>query len=146
MTAKMVNPTGRSIRGIDDFGSGSFGADRDGGTRKHCGLDLESCQKQWVVSPIYGFVSRLCKPYGDGKQGDSGVEIHGSGEHAGSTVKIFYLDPFPGILATTVKPRQIIGWATGLQERYPNITDHIHLELWEKGVRIDPEPFIEWAR
>lgn len=142
---KLVNPTGQPIRGVDDYGSGAFGADRDNGSRKHLGLDIMASARQWIVSPIYGMVTRECHPYGDGKPGDCGIVIAGSGEHSELLVKLFYLDPFPGVIMRMVKPREIVGWATGLQLRYPGITDHVHLEVWKEGQRIDPEPLIEWA-
>ena len=52
----MTNPTGGDMRGCDGNGKGCghYGASRDGGVRRHLGVDIQSTPGQDVVAPLDG--------------------------------------------------------------------------------------------
>jgi murein DD-endopeptidase MepM/ murein hydrolase activator NlpD len=58
-----ANPTGRPMREHDAYGEGEFGASRDGGARRHEGVDYDATPGQAVVAPISGFVSKIGYAY-----------------------------------------------------------------------------------
>lgn len=121
-----------TIRGTDGYGSGSFLASRDGGSRQHHGIDVVTAVNEPVYSPISGTVTRLAYPYADDTS-YKGLVI----ENSGILVKLFYVSPTvtPG---TTVKAGQQIGTAQNLNRRYPGITNHIHVEVYVNGQLTDP--------
>ena len=135
------SPTGlNTIRGSDSFGQGRFGASR--GTRLHNGVDLNVAVNGNVYSPIFGKVVRLAVPY----KSDSrfkGLVVEGVGRYAGYSVKLFYLNPAIGIVGRTVKQGEFIGTAQDLTIKYPQITNHIHLEIALNGEQIDPSRFLK---
>jgi len=57
------NPTHGAVRGDDAFGSGHFGARRDGGKRKHEGVDYVVAPGAAVRAPIGGRVVKLGYAY-----------------------------------------------------------------------------------
>lgn len=138
----LVNPTGMPKRGSDRYGLGSFGAPRDGGKRKHLGLDLQAQIGQQVLSPIDGKVIRIKRPYGDGGPWDDGLLIAGVGDHQFLYATLYYLDPLSDIVGMPVAAGEPVGIATGLQGKYPEIVDHVHFGLEQDGEWIDPEPLL----
>lgn len=129
-----ANPTGQAPRTHDHFGSGAFGASRDGGSRTHAGVDYEAEAGQTVRAPISGFVTKIGQAYAD----DSSfryVEI--SNPALGHTARVLYVSP--GVkVGDAVRLGSPIGRALSLQSRYPGITDHVHLEITEHARRRDP--------
>ncbi|HET7792151.1 MAG TPA: hypothetical protein VFL64_02095, partial [Rhizobacter sp.] len=113
----------------DKFGSGQYGARRDGGTRTHRGLDVVTTPREAVFSPIDGTVVREARPY-PGDRLMRGLVIHGRGEWTGYRVKIFYAE---GLVCGDVQAGQPIALAQDLSLKYPGITNHIHLELSRDG-------------
>ena len=53
------------IRENDKFGSGYFGASRDGGKRQHKGVDYAVYPGSLVYAHVGGTVTKLGFPYGD---------------------------------------------------------------------------------
>lgn len=146
MSVKILNPTGCRIR-VDTWGDGSFGASRDGGSRRHQGEDRCGFAGQWVVSPVPGRVIREAKPYGDGDAGDVGLVIKGLG---GVEVKMFYVKPLPDIIGRPVSRGQIVGRLVSLRTRYQSpdkgrIRDHVHTEVRLNGeiVKADVVDYVE---
>ena len=137
--ADFANPTGKEVRGCDDFGCGSFGAERDAGGRRHEGADFDASAGQKIDAPMSGFVSKIGAAY----PGDSRyhyVEITNPALHY--EVRVFYVDPSVRE-GEAVHIGQPIGRAHSLQPRYPGITNHVHLEIGRIGGRkLDPERFI----
>lgn len=140
----MVNPTGRGVRGHDKYGSGAFAATRTtaGKHRLHGGIDFAAEPGQLVVSPITGTVIREARPYGDGGPWDTGVLIE-TPEREAILVKMFYCRPLIDIIGTHVDAGDPVARAISLQDKYEGITDHIHLEVWLAGKRIDPLPYFD---
>lgn len=128
----IANPTGKAPREHDAYGAGGFGASRDGGTRKHAGVDYVAAPGQSVGAPISGFVSKIGYAY----PGDTTlryVEIDNPALKL--SARVFYVDPKvqPGDAVAIGHP---IGTAQTLQAKYPGgITDHVHLELADKAGR-----------
>ncbi|HLZ75433.1 M23 family metallopeptidase [Phenylobacterium sp.] len=135
----IANPTGQAPRGTDAYGEGRFHASRDGGARDHEGVDYVATAGQAVSAPISGYVSKIGYAYPD-DQTLRFVEIDNPALHL--TARVFYVDPAVAV-GDTVAVGQPIGQAHSLQRRYPlGITDHIHLEIAERGRKVDAEKLI----
>jgi hypothetical protein len=137
--ADVANPTGQAPRETDAYGEGRFHASRDGGTRDHEGVDYVARPGQAVVAPISGYVSKIGYAYPD-DQTLRFVEIDNPALRL--TARVFYVDPAVAV-GDSVAVGRPIGQAHSLQQRYPlGITDHVHLEIAERGRRIDAEKLI----
>ncbi len=134
-----ANPTGHGVRATDPWGCGAFGAERDGGSRDHEGVDFVATPGQPVDAPISGFVTRIGAAYAD-----SGlfrfVEITNPALRYVS--RVFYVDPEVKE-GQAVRIGRPLGTAHSLQARYPGITDHVHLEIFHiGGARLDAQRLI----
>jgi len=118
----------------DTWGSGLFEASRDGGKRKHQGLDIIVKPGAKVYAPFDGTIVREAVPY---KNDNSyrGIVFRGTGEWAAYEVKIFYAE---GLFSGNAKKGQHIGYTQDLTLKYPTITNHIHVEVKSGNDRIDP--------
>ncbi len=125
---------GQQSRIKDAWGSGQFGAQRDKGERTHKGLDIVAKVDDNVYAPFDGDIVREAVPYKDDNS-YRGIVIKGSGDWIGYEMKIFYVE---GLLSGGVTKGQTIGKAQNLNIRYPNITNHIHVEVRRNGQLIDP--------
>lgn len=121
-------------RKCDRYGCGTFGASRDGGSRKHNGMDVISREGQPVFAPFGGKV-RTFNPY-KGYTALDGIEISGRVYK----VKLMYVLPAVNN-GDIVKAGQVIGWAQSLQSKYPGIPDHIHCEVWASGRALNPSGY-----
>ncbi len=129
------------LRGEDAWGSGAFGAPR--GDHAHRGIDIIVAPGDDILSPVDGTFVRIAEPY-DNDARFSGVLLRGSGDWSDCEVKLFYFAPRPGL--SLLQAGEKIGVAQDIALRYPDITCHIHLELWQDGEVVDPTPFIELQR
>jgi hypothetical protein len=138
--ADIADPTGQAPRGDDVYGEGRFHARRDGGERRHEGVDYVATAGQAVEAPISGYVTRIGFAYPD-DQTLRYLEIENPALHL--TARVFYVDPDVAV-GDTVAVGRPIGHAHTLQRRYPGgITDHVHLELVDrKGHKLDAETLI----
>jgi murein DD-endopeptidase MepM/ murein hydrolase activator NlpD len=137
--ADIANPTGQAPRGEDAYGEGRFHASRDGGARDHEGVDYVATPGQTVAAPISGYVSKIGYAYPD-DQSLKFVEIENPALHL--TARVFYVDPAVAV-GDTVAVGRPIGQAHSLQQRYPlGITDHVHLEIAERGRKVDATTLI----
>ncbi len=137
--ADIANPTGHAPRATDAYGDGCFHASRDGGAREHEGVDYVATAGQTVAAPISGYVSKIGYAYPD-DQTLKFVEIDNPALHL--TARVFYVDPRVAV-GDSVAVGHPIGQAHSLQRRYPlGITDHVHLELAERGRKMDAEKLI----
>ena len=138
---KISNPIlNGTIRKSDKWGQGHFGAPR--GTRKHNGIDIVTQLGTPVLSPIEGKVIRISYPYAS-DMSFTGLLIEGIGVHQGLEIKIFYMKPISGIVNKIVKPGQKIGTSQSLLNKYPGITNHIHIEIKLNGVKQNPKTLIK---
>ena len=129
---EITSPTGLGIRS-DPAGSGHYGAPR--GKRKHDGIDFLCKPGQTVSCPIEtGLVVRLAYPYETTKYG--GLLI--KNKHL--AIKIFYLDPWPGIIGTLISRGDPIGIAQDITERYGGqMRPHLHLAV----ISFNPEILLQ---
>lgn len=128
---KHIVPNQKS-RACDSHGCGHFLASR--GNKLHQGLDIIVKPGQRITSPINGKVVRYAYPYSD--RSFAGIAI----ENSLYFIKIFYLAPSVSV-GLEIKEGQQIGFAQNIAARYPNITPHVHMEVWDKSkvdVAIDP--------
>jgi murein DD-endopeptidase MepM/ murein hydrolase activator NlpD len=138
--ADVANPTGHAPRGLDAYGEGRFHASRDGGSRRHEGVDYVARAGQTVRAPISGYVAKIGYAY----PGDvvlRYVEIDNPALHI--QARVFYVDPDVEV-GQTVAIGHPIGRAHTLQQRYPGgITDHVHLEIADaRGDKLDASTLI----
>ncbi|XP_036607995.1 leukocyte cell-derived chemotaxin-2-like [Trichosurus vulpecula] len=109
-----------AIRDCDSYGCGKFGAPR--GERKHTGVDVKCADGSVVYAPFNGMIVREAKPYKNDNAINDGVEITGEGY----CIKIFYVKPlkYKGL----IKKGQKLGVLLPMQQVYPRITSHIHIQ------------------
>lgn len=133
--ADFANPTGREPRGHDAYGDGEFGASRDGGARRHEGVDYMAKAGQAVAAPISGYVTKIGYAY-SGDPNLKFVEI--TNPALNYAARVFYVNPQVQV-GETVGMGDPIGAARSLQRRYPGgMTDHVHLEILDRrGDRVD---------
>ena len=135
----VANPTGQAPRQTDAYGDGRFHASRDGGAREHEGVDYVATAGQTVVAPISGYVSKIGYAYPD-DQSLRFVEIDNPALRL--TARVLYVDPSVAV-GDTVAVGRPIGQAVSLQNRYRHgITNHVHLEIVERGRKIDAATLI----
>lgn len=128
MNFNPIRPS-RGFRGVDSFGSGGFGAQRDGGTRKHLGQDYIALPGDTAKSPIEGRVSHVGRAYADADYGS--VRIVGKEVE----FRILYINPSVAV-GETVKEGEEIGTVQDIAARYIGITPHVHVEV---RMPVDPE-------
>jgi murein DD-endopeptidase MepM/ murein hydrolase activator NlpD len=137
--ADFANPTGHAPRVHDAYGSGAFGASRDGGSRHHEGVDYQAQAGQDIAAPISGFVTKIGYAY-DNHPDLRFVEI--TNPATGYAARVFYINPQVTV-GQTVRLGETIGAAHTLQDVYPGgMTDHVHLEIAERGRRLDANDLI----
>lgn len=135
----------RGIRDMDPWGSGVFGASRDGGARQHSGLDFLALPGDDVCAPITGTVVSIGKAYPDGDL--YSIHIHGDGDYRNWRIKMLYAAPAPGLYGKYVSAGDSIGTAQNVAEYWkaksPSHTgemkNHVHVEVWITEPRaVDP--------
>lgn len=134
----------RGIRGLDAYGGGGYGAPRDGGARKHLGVDLIAEPGADVVSPFTGKIVHLGFAYPNSDLRSLHIQ-HVSGVR----VKLLYAGSYFDV-GQSVYAGQHIGFAQDVASYYalknPNVkarmTNHVHGEVFEAGPSIDPTPWI----
>ena len=121
-----ANPTGQPTREHDAYGEGEFGASRDGGVRRHEGVDYDATPGQKVVAPISGFVSKIGYAYA----GDVDLKfVEVTNPALGYVARVFYVDPSVEV-GQAVRVGAVVGTAHSLQAKYPGgMTNHVHTEL-----------------
>ena len=132
----IARPVANPVRGIDVYGSGAFGAPRDGSRRTHHGVDLVAVPGEAVRAPIAGMITRIGPAYaGQGRL--QFVEIANPTTHY--VARVLYVGPLVR-QGVTVAAGDFIGTAQSLAERYPKgITNHVHVEFTGRlGDRLDP--------
>lgn len=123
-------------RGEDAYGSGAFGASRDGGRRRHNGLDLVAPVGAPIRAPISGIVTRVGQAY----SGDAELQfIEITSPTTQYSARVLYVGPSraPG---AQVAAGEIIGRAQDLGRRYASgMTNHVHVEFTDRrGAVLDP--------
>lgn len=130
------------VRGRDNYGSGEYGASRDGGKRQHKGLDIVSNSGQAIYAPILGDVT-VTRAYSVDsnatkeamKKDLQCVKITDSAKKI--VVKLMYVKAT--VRNGFVSQGQIIGYVQNLGNLYPGITNHVHVEYLVNGNKVHPE-------
>ena len=130
---KIIPPT----RGNDAHGNGAYHAPR--GSRIHKGVD-KSCYKNSIILSISnGVVTKIGYPYNPADPIKGHLRYIEITDTNGLRLRYFYVKASVGVGEKICKD-QIIGQAQGLLTVYPNITDHIHLEILDsKGADYNPD-------
>ena len=124
-----ANPTGQEMRGHDAYGEGEFGASRDGGSRRHEGVDFKADAGQDVKAPISGYVTKIGYAY-PGDRTLKFVEI--TNPALRYAARVFYVNPQVEV-GDSVAIGHTIGAAHSLQKKYPRgMTNHVHLEILDR--------------
>lgn len=124
--ADIANPVEGVTRGQDRYGSGAFGSARDGGKRKHEGVDYAAPPGHKATAPIAGVVVRIGHAY---KNDARLAYIEIANKDNGYSAKVLYVAP-----SVTVGQRlaagETIGVVQDLSVKYPaGITNHVHVEV-----------------
>lgn len=122
LASPVPNPV---IRKRDAQGEGHFGAARNGGKRKHQGVDLVAAAGTPVTSAVSGVVTRIGWPY----RNDSHYRYVEVTMEAGLIVRHFYVSPTVKMREPVEAGKTRLGTVQDLTRRYPGITNHLHLEL-----------------
>lgn len=124
---------GAAQRDIGSF----FGVDRDGGTRKHHGVDIFAERGTPVTAVIDGYVRT-----GTGARGGEYVWLSGSMIGFGSARYYYaHLDSFAVESGDRVKKGDVLGYVgnTGNAKTTP---PHLHFGIYSSGP-VDPAPFLK---
>lgn len=131
--------------GVDDHGSGAYGAAR--GSRFHKGIDIYAQPGEKIYASIGG-IARATGPYTNpsDKQKiiNTGVKIIGTGDYSGITMYYFYVKPEKGLIGSELLPGAVLGTMLDIRPTYPEITNHVHLQIGRSsGGNVNSE---EWLR
>lgn len=138
--ADFANPTGNETRGHDAYGAGAFGASRDGGSRRHEGVDFVAEAGQAVMAPISGYVTKIGYVYA----GDNNLRfVEITNPALRLEARVFYVKPSVEV-GEVVHLGAPVGVVHSLQRKYPGgMTDHVHLEIVDRrGRHVDAEGVI----
>lgn len=139
----LARPVDHPLRGVDAYGSGAYGAVRDGGRRRHQGVDLIASPGEPVRAPIAGVVTRVGAAYA-GQDRLRFVEIANAQTRYLARVLYVSATVTPG---AHVEAGDTIGSAQDLTVRYAlGITNHIHVELVSNQMgHLDPTTLLPGA-
>ena len=138
----------RGFRDTDAYGSGVFGASRDGGARKHMGRDLIARPGDLVVAPFPCTLKRIGLAYPSLRLLDDSilmlhlVELEGAADFSGWRSRLLYVGTDLAV-GTTFDEGDVIGKAENVSAYYTAkhpgeakpITNHVH---WEVSLPVDP--------
>ncbi len=139
----LARPVDHPVRGVDAYGSGAYGAVRDGGRRRHQGVDLIATPGEPVRAPIAGVVTRVGAAYA-GQDRLRFVEI--ANAQTRYTARVLYVGATVA-LGSHVDAGDLIGSAQDLTVRYAlGITNHVHVELVSNRMgHLDPTMLLPGA-
>ena len=125
------------VRPQDGYGSGKFGSSRDGGKRKHEGVDLLVSENQPIFAPTNLNFVRTSQPYKDDKNLTGGVWK----DSDGNELKIFYMKP--NTSKKIFNEGEIIGYAQNVSKKYgSSMKNHIHVEYRINNKLQNPEKYV----
>lgn len=111
---------------LDKFGAGYLGAPR--GSRPHLGVDYITQPGQPVYAPCDMYVERLSYPY-VGDTSLRGIAFNAQINGVNGSGRMWYFEPDSSVIGNEVAEGQLLGYASSLQEKYPGITNHVHLQF-----------------
>jgi len=127
-------------RGTDDFGSGDFEASRDGGKRKHKGIDYACYPETMIQAKYSGEITKFGYPYSD----DLSYRYIEITDRHGSKHRYFYVEPDKLLkVGDDVEKNDVIGLSQDISGRYTNkkhqMKNHIHYEILVDGEPVNTE-------
>jgi len=126
------------VRDHDTFGSGLYGASRDGGKRTHKGIDFACYPGSIVLAVSSGTVTKLGYPYKD----DLSYRYVEITDHDLRRFRYFYVKPTISVNQVIIKGG-VVGKSQELNRKYPGITEHVHLEVKDQNNEfLDPGEYI----
>lgn len=133
--ADLANPVQGAMRETDSYGSGAFGSVRDGGKRKHEGVDYVAAPGHIATSPIAGTVMRIGYAY----KSDTRLKyVEIDNAETGYSARVLYVAPTIAV-GQIIAAGDAIGVVQDLSVKYPaGITNHVHVEIRDPaGVTLD---------
>jgi len=140
---------GVQIRTTDKHGNGNYNTSRtnkNNTKRLHQGIDLTVLPNTQIFSPVEGKILRTFDVYEDPEKYPNmqnkytGIKIQTPNNN---TLKIMYIK-HNLTKGQNLQRGEILGTTQDLNNDYPNITPHIHLEIHDKnGTIINPTPLID---
>lgn len=129
------------MRGCDDWGCGHYGAKRtnSNGSYNHRGVDLVFKPSMSIMAPFDCIIIRVGKPYANSNY--SLIEIKGVNEFKNFTAKCMYVTDFKEPSNKIYKQGDFLCKCDNIALRYPNITNHMHFELYGSGILVNPENY-----
>lgn len=110
----------------DIFGDGHLGASR--GNRPHLGVDFVTVPGTPIYAPFDFKSDGISFPY----VGNLVLTGYKGKSVEGYHIRLWYITPLPSLLvgSVDVSKGDLIGYAQSLQDKYPGITNHIHVQVW----------------
>lgn len=137
MLRVLSNQKVRTYDATDPYGSGEYGASRDGGERLHNGIDLIALPGVPVYSPFAGKITYKNKAYSDDSRFDT---LHITNTDGDIRVKLLYVKSSLNE-GDEVFSNQVVGSVQDLSPKYRGIKNHLHVELYINGIAQDPTPY-----
>jgi len=128
-------------RSVDKWGSGAFGAMRDGGKRLHEEVNAFVEPGTPILCDVYGAVEKIGYVYSPDKKDRANYRIIDV-RHRVGLLRYFYVSPWAEVGEPLV-PGYLLSYAQSLQPIYPGIKDHIHFAAQVKGKYVDP---LDWLK
>ena len=124
----------------DKGGSGWFGSGRVG--HVHQGTDFVCRPGQSVYAPFAGRIIRSAKPYPGDDRWNGLVMLSDQDNYE---CKLFYCTLAEDI-GEHVERGQLIAFAQAISGKYSSgVTDHVHIEVRQKGIILNPENLWRWS-
>lgn len=136
---RLLSPgPGAVFRGADVHGSGAYHASRDGGARRHKGVDIALPPGAEVASVASGVVTHLGYAYRNDRRYRT-IEVT---TPYGYKVKHLYVLPDTRLKLgdAVVAGRTPVGSMQDIGVKYPGITNHVHVVVIDPRKEIDPTP------
>jgi len=141
-TLQTENGTKLISRGCDNQGCGHYGAPRDGGSRKHKGHDLAITPNTGFKLPFDSYIKRK----GLVRQGQpfNLLEVTPLGTFKNIvTFKIMYCDLGQYAVGSEMKKTEVVGISQDVASYYGGgMKNHLHIEAYIFGKRVNPELFL----
>ena len=120
----------------DARGLGHYGAPRSPYPRTHAGLDIRAYEGQPVLAPFAGTLTRNYNAYNWSTKW-RGLEL--ISDDGSTKLKVMYCLAVAGLVGRRVVSGQQIGTAQAISGQYGGgMLDHLHVELYKSGNRVDP--------
>ncbi|KAM9471135.1 leukocyte cell-derived chemotaxin-2-like [Clarias gariepinus] len=121
------NSSNRKRSCDNKYGCGNYGASRDGGKRKHMGLDIACSDGATVYAPFDVTLNGKSVPYRNNNAINDGIQLSGGG----LCFKLFYVKPSK--YSGSLKKGQKLGTMLPMQSVYPGIGSHVHVQMCDKS-------------